>query len=112
MRLANNGEFMSIINTDASSTIADMIGKGRNKGFMTHHLIRNGYSGDPYSEANKNADSAKVDNPRIATVLVSTPLTMKEFVTLIYTRRKLSRFLIAPYSTTKATHTEGTTQNK
>ena len=48
MRLANNGEFMSIINTDASSTIADMIGKGRNKGFMTHHLIRNGYSGDPY----------------------------------------------------------------
>lgn len=99
MRLANNGEFMSIINTDASSTIADMIGKGRNKGFMTHHLIRNGYSGDPYSEANKNADSAKVDNPRIATVLVSTPSTMKEFFCNpdIHSDGSLSRFLIAPY---------------
>lgn len=99
MLLAKNGEFMSIINTDASSTIADMIGKGRNKGLMTHHLIRNGYSADPYSEANKNADSAKVDNPRIATVLVSTPSTMKEFFCnpYIHSDGSLSRFLIAPY---------------
>tara|TARA_R110002020_G_scaffold201749_2_gene404531 strand:- start:239 stop:1759 length:1521 start_codon:yes stop_codon:yes gene_type:complete len=99
MLLAKNGEFMSIINTDASSTIADMIGKGRNKGLMTHHLIRNGYSGDSYSEANKTAYSAKVDNPRIATVLVSTPSTMKEFYcnTEIHSDGSLSRFLIAPY---------------
>jgi len=98
MELSKNKQFLSILNTDAASTISNMIGKGRNN-FMGHNLFRNAYSGDAYSESNKVAASPTLNDPRISAVLVTTPIAMNSFFgnPIISEDGMLSRFLIAPY---------------